>query len=117
MTARSEFVDFLLEQLVLVGPVAARAMFGGHGIYLDGTMFGLVASNTLYLKVDDANRESFEGAGMGPFVYDGKKGPVAMSYYEVPPDALEDAAALLPWARSAVEAASRSKAKKPRRRR
>jgi len=25
VTARSEFVDFLLEQLVLVGPVASRA--------------------------------------------------------------------------------------------
>jgi len=117
MAARSEFVDFLLEQLVLVGPVAARAMFGGHGIYLHGTMFGLVASDTLYLKVDDANRDSFEAAGMGPFVYDGKKGPVAMSYYEVPPGALEDPEALLPWAQSAVAAASRAKAKKPRRRR
>ena len=117
MSARSEFVDFLLKQLVLVGPVVARSMFGGHGIYLDGTMFGLVASDTLYLKVDDTNRERFEAAGMGPFMYDGKKGPVAMSYYETPPDALEDAEALLPWARSAVEAASRAKAKKPRRRR
>jgi DNA transformation protein len=117
MAARSEFVDFLLEQLVLVGPVAARSMFGGHGIFLDGTMFGLVASDTLYLKVDDVNRGSFEDAGMGPFVYDGKKGPVAMSYYEAPPDAVEDPETLLPWAQSAVAAASRSKAKKPRRRR
>jgi len=117
MAARSEFIDYLLEQLAPVGPVAARAMFGGHGIYLHGTMFGLVASDTLYLKVDDANRDSFEAAGMAPFVYDGKNGPVAMSYYEAPPDALEDPDALRPWARSAVEAAARTKAKRPRRRR
>lgn len=117
MAARSEFVDYLLGQLAPVGPAMARSMFGGHGIYLHGTMFGLVADDTLYFKVDDANRDRFEAAGMDPFVYDGKNGPVAISYYEVPPDALEDADALRPWALSAVEAASRAKAKKPRRHR
>ena len=30
-------------------------MFGGGGVYHDGVMFGLVASDTLYLKVDETN--------------------------------------------------------------
>ncbi len=118
MAKRSEFADFLIELLSPLGSVTVRSMFGGYGVYLHGAMFGLVASDTLYLKADDHNRATFEAAGMSPFIYQGKNKPVAMSYYEVPPDALEDTEILMPWARSAIEAAARTKAsKRPRRKR
>ncbi|MGI9286664.1 MAG: TfoX/Sxy family protein, partial [Pseudomonadales bacterium] len=45
-----EFVNFLLEQLSPIGPVRARGMFGGHGVYLEDLMFGLIADETLYFK-------------------------------------------------------------------
>ena len=47
-----EFVSYVVELMQSVGPVHAKGMFGGHGIFLDGLMFGLVADSVLYLKVD-----------------------------------------------------------------
>ena len=31
-------------------------MFGGFGVFLEGLMFGRIAGNELYLKVDSQNR-------------------------------------------------------------
>jgi DNA transformation protein and related proteins len=39
----SEFASFVVECLQPLGPVSARRMFGGCGIYLHGTMFALTA--------------------------------------------------------------------------
>ena len=38
-----EFVDYLREVFELFGPIRARKMFSGYGIYHNGLMFGLVA--------------------------------------------------------------------------
>ncbi len=40
--AQREFVDYLLDLMRTIGPVSARPMFGGYGIFLDGLMFALV---------------------------------------------------------------------------
>jgi DNA transformation protein len=92
-------------------------MFGGWGLYQGGRMFGLIIEDRLYLKTDDTTRAAFESAGGEPFVYDPGNGrkPVAMSYWSPPPDAADDAHALLPWARRAVDAALRAAQKKPAR--
>lgn len=110
MTMSPDFRDYLLDQLAPLGPVQAKRMFGGGGLYLDGAMFGLIADDVLYLKADDANRADFEDAGMAPFTYTNKarKKPVQMSYYETPGDVLEDPEALSAWAGRAWEAARRS---------
>jgi DNA transformation protein len=50
MPTRSQFVEFLIDQLQPLGGVSARAMFGGWGVYLDGRMFALVAEDTLYVS-------------------------------------------------------------------
>ena len=111
------FVKHLLDTLSDLGDVRSRAMFGGHGIYHDGVMIGLVASGVFYLKVDDGNRTAFEGAGSKPFTYrrKGQTKDMAMSYWEVPVDVLESRAALCQWARDAHAAAVRSKAKTEKR--
>ena len=110
MTMSPDFRDYLLDQLAPFGGVEAKRMFGGGGLYRDGTMFGLVSDDVLYLKVDDVNRADFEDAGMAPFTYTNKarKKPVAMSYYETPGDVLEDPDQLCAWAGRAWEAARRS---------
>jgi DNA transformation protein len=115
MARMDSFVEYTLELLEPLGSVLARAMFGGWGLYLGGRMFGLIIEDRLYLKTDDTTRSTFESAGGEPFVYDAGKGrkPVTMSYWTPPPDASDDAHALLPWARRAVEAASRAAQKKP----
>jgi DNA transformation protein len=104
----NEFVTHVLDLLEPLGPVSARRMFGGYGIYLDRSMFALVADDTLYLKVDDESRGEFEAAGLDPFRYTKKGKSYQMSYHAAPEDALEDAELLRDWARKAVDAAMRA---------
>ncbi len=105
MAVSPEFLDFLKDQLSPFGPVSARRMFGGAGLFRDNLMFALIAEDTLYLKIDERNRPDYEAAGMEPFTYEGKGRKMQMSYYEIPPDILEDPADLSEWARKAFEAA------------
>jgi len=119
MPASPEFLEHLTDMLAPMGPVVARRMFGGAGLFREGLMFALVADDTLYFKADDGNRAAFGDAGMGPFTYEKKGKPAALSYFEAPPDAMDDAEEMLIWARGAWEAALRAnagKAKKKRKR-
>ena len=111
----SAFIAHLIDQLGAFGPVSARAMFGGFGLYSRGVMFALIAGETLYFKTDAINRPEFEAAGMGPFVYESRGRRTAMSYHEAPPDSLEDPDLLSELARGAYAAAQRVKAAGPRR--
>ncbi len=104
----NEFVTHVVDLLEALGPVSARRMFGGYGIYLDQLMFALVADDTLYLKLDDESRGEFEAAGLEAFRYTKKGKSYQMSYHEAPQDALEDAELLRDWARKAVDSAMRS---------
>ena len=106
------FRDRVVAQLNQVAPVTARGMFGGYGLYLEGLMFGLIADNGLYFKVDDGNRNDFINAGMKPFVYDGKHRPIEMSYFRLPDNVFEDLAELHHWLEQAHGAAKRAKRKK-----
>ena len=61
------FVDSLVIRLMPIGAASARNMFGGHGLFMEGNMFVLIAGGALYLKGDDGNRADFEAAGMTAF--------------------------------------------------
>lgn len=104
----SEFIEHLTDLLRRWGPVGARRMFGGHGLFRGGLMFGLVSNETLYMKTDAGNRPDYEAAGMEPFRYQRAGKTVALSFHEVPADLLEAGDALTPWAERAYEAALRS---------
>jgi DNA transformation protein len=106
MPVSDEFLTYVIDQLECIGPVQARKMFGGAGLYFDGLFFGLVADDVLYFKVDDSNRPDYESAGMAPFSPFPDK-PYVMQYYEVPPDALENKNELRNWAQKALKAAER----------
>ena len=90
-----------------LGPVSTRAMFGGHGLYLDGRIVGVVIDGALYLKADPDTRGRFADAGGAPFVYRGQARPIEMSYWSLPEDALDSADSLRPWLRLAHGAALR----------
>lgn len=93
------FADELVEGFEILGSVSWKKMFGGAGIFVDGSMFALIDSDSqLHLKVDDTNREAFELAGVE------KHG--RMPYYAVPADVLEDDDALLEWARRSAAIAT-----------
>ena len=105
MAVSSEYLDYVHDQLSGLGGVTSRRMFGGAGLYCDEFFFALIDNDTLYLRVNDANRADFTTRGMGQFrPYPDSPQP-SMSYYETPADVLEDAAALVAWARRSVAAA------------
>ena len=90
-------------------------MFGGFGIYRSNFMFGLVSGDILYLKTDDKNRPDFESEGLPPFTYQRKGKDYAMSYHQIPEEALDNAEELCKWAKKAYEAAERSSQNSPKR--
>ena len=110
MTVSDEFVDYVIDQLAAWADVSARKMFGGAGLYCDGVMFGLIADDVAYLKVDDSNRDNFVRAGSCPFnPYPDKVKTTVMSYYEVPVDILEDRDQLAIWAERSLAIARKKK--------
>ena len=107
------FVEHVLDLVGLVGPVTARSMFGGHGVYAEGVMFGLLDDGELFLKTDELTRATFADAGCRPWVYVNKKVRMENTgYFRPPDDAHEDPEAMLPWARLALDAALRARAAK-----
>ncbi len=108
-----DLVEHCLELLAPLGVVRARRMFGGHGFYVDDVFVALIAERRLFLKTDPLTRERFEGADCEPFVYGGQAKPVTMSYWTVPPQAMDSPQQMLPWARLALDAALRARQDKP----
>ena len=110
-TPGDEFTAHCVELLHALGPVQARRLFGGHGLFLDGLMVGLIFAEELFLKTDDLSRPDWQAAGGRAFVYTHRRGgqtrSVAMSYWTPPAEALESPALMAPWARRALEAALR----------
>lgn len=104
------FLDHCAELLGTLGTVRTRRMFGGWGLYADGTFVALIVRDRLYLKTDEATRDGFAAAGCEPFVHTAPGRPVTTSYWSAPPAALESAAAMAPWARDALGAALRARA-------
>jgi DNA transformation protein len=116
MKSTGEFAAYAVELLGTVGRVAARRMFGGYGVYCDGVMFALIADDVLYLKADAESRAAFERAGSEPFVYAARGRRTTMAYWRAPDEAMESRELAAPWARTALAAALRARAARPRRR-
>lgn len=93
MAVSEDFLEYILDQFSAWGEVTARRMFGGAGLYRDGKMFGLVADDVAYLKVDETNKDKFLAAGASPF---------NKSYFEIPPDILENPEELIEWANESL---------------
>ncbi len=119
MRGPDKLTAYLLELLAPLGPVSARPMFGGVGLFHGGMMFGLIARDELFLKVGDTNRPEYEAAGEAPFSYATKHGSHTIgSYWRCPPELLDDMEKFQVWAQRAIEAAAvagRRKAKINRR--
>lgn len=117
MPNSADFIAWVIELAQPTARVVARAMFGGHGLYVDGLVFAIVVDDTLYLKVDDANRAEFTELGQEPFVYTTRTGArTAMSYFRAPDEALENPGAMAHWLRSALGASLRASSARPTRR-
>jgi DNA transformation protein len=107
MANSPDFVAHALDLLAPLGPVTARSLFGGHGVYLRGLMFALLDDDELFVKVDDLSRPRFLEAGCRQWTYPGPKGPVPGGYYRPPDEAHEEPEAMRPWAELGFESAQR----------
>jgi DNA transformation protein len=105
VTVSADYLAYVLEQLALLGGVSSRRMFGGAGLYCDELFFGLIADDTLYLRVDDSNRDDYAARGMAQFRPYADRPHLSLHYYETPAEVLEDARALVEWARRSVAVA------------
>jgi DNA transformation protein len=117
MPVTDSFVAFVLEQLDSLGPITAKRMFGGVGLYAGDLFFALVSRDVLYLKGDDDTRAPREAAGARPFqpFPDRPRGTGKRQYYSVPAAILEDGDAVIAWAKEAVSIAQAQDARTPTR--
>lgn len=80
-------------------------------------MFGLVAADVLYLKVDSETRAVFEAESLEPFGYQSSRARrIVLPYRRAPESALDDPEEFKAWAERAIGAAKRAAALKPVRR-
>ncbi|MGH8372062.1 MAG: TfoX/Sxy family protein [Stenotrophobium sp.] len=96
----ASFLDYVLEQLADVRDLKSRPMFGGHGLYMHDSFFGIVHGGALYFRTDEASRPDYVSSGSRPFNPKGVR--ELHRYYEVPADVLEHAETLQIWAQKAV---------------
>src|SRR5262245_50058926 len=104
--------DDIVELFSAFGPVTVRCMFGGAGIYADGTMFALVADGVIYLKSGESNVAMFEREGLLPFTFMRKGERMVTSYRRMPDRLYDDPEELAAWARAALAVAHQPKPRK-----
>ena len=108
MVASDSFAEFLREQFAPLGRVTMRRMFGKTGVFCGGLMFGMIAENTLYFRVDDHNRDAFKEAGSSPPLSYEKQGRVIdLAFWRAPERLFDESDELVAWARAALAAACR----------
>src|ERR1700757_3623127 len=117
MVASDSFAEFLREQLVPLGRITMRRMFGKTGVFCDGVMFAMVTDNMLYLRVDEQNRKAFQEAASSPPLNYAKGGStIDLSFWRAPERLFDEPDELVEWARVALAAARRVAAKRGQRR-
>lgn len=73
-------------------------MFGGWGIYRGDELVAIVYDGRTYIKAaTKAAQARFTSAGMGPFRP--RPGQTFRSFWQIPPDVLDDAPKLANWSR------------------
>ncbi|MEO0946173.1 MAG: TfoX/Sxy family protein [Pseudomonadota bacterium] len=90
-----------------VGPITTRKMFGGLGIYANGTIFAVLMSDgDLKLKGAGDMAITFDTEGWTRWTYkrDGSDKITAMPYWSLPDALLDDPEEASAWARRALEA-------------
>jgi DNA transformation protein len=104
-----EYRTWLVELFAPLGDVSIRRVFGFHGLYLGGTMFGLAVDERLYFKTDENSRKLYARENSNALTYVARGGEnVIMSYWEIPERLYDEPEELVAWARRAHNIASRS---------
>lgn len=105
-------VQTVLEQLQPHGPITARAMFGGYGIYYEKVMFAAIFMDRLYFRVDHYNKEEYLQYKSQPFIYESAGKRIMLPYFSLPDEIAQNPELLELWIHKSYEAAVRYKIKK-----
>ena len=97
---KDDFRDRVIAGLAGLGEIRCRAMFGGYGLYLRDTFFGIIYRGRLYLHTDGTTRGEYEAYGMRPFRPNPRQ--TLKSYYEIPAEVLNDLEQLVTWAGESI---------------
>ena len=103
------FVEFVCDQLDEFDIVTYKPMFGGYALYSGVLFFGIVYNGRLYFKTDTTTQLQYEEWEMEPFQSNAAQS--LGSYFEVPPDALDNAQMLCTLAQEAAEIVHRASKK------
>ena len=95
--ANSEFVEYIMDMLSRFSDIKLRRMFGGYGIYSGKLIFAIIINDELYFKVDTELMEEYKNAGSFPFTYKKADKTIALSYWSVPSEVIEDGDLLKEW--------------------
>ena len=106
------WIEDALEPL---GVVTKRAMMGGATLYLDGTVFAILADGELWFKADKLSDSEWDSVGAERFTFDMGGKPGSMNYRRAPADVHDEAEAMRRWAGLAIEAGLRAPKKKLKR--
>lgn len=114
----NEYLEYILSDvLARLSGITSRAMFGGYGIYRNGTIFAIIADDQLYFKVGESNSEDYRQAESEPFVYErGNHQKTTMSYWRVPEEVMEDPELVAEWAEKALVVSRSVQCSKPAKR-
>lgn len=116
MAVDAGLIEWIDEALAPIGQLSKRAMMGGATLYLDGTIFAIVADDQLWFKADADSDALWDAAGCPRFTFsmgEGREG--SMNYRRAPDDVYDDADSMREWAALGIAAGQRAPARKPRR--
>ena len=87
--------ELLIEKLSSIEGITSKKMFGGHGIFHDGNMFGIIDSKGQgFMKADDSNRSDFENIGASKHS--------KMPYYSISSEIINDEKMLVALAKKSI---------------
>jgi DNA transformation protein len=104
----SDFIASLDDVFEKFGPIRAKRMFGGYGIYRNDIMFALVSDDLLYLKTDDAMAAELAARGSRPFEYTKQGKRTRIGYFTAPAEIYDDPDEAKLWAGRACAVALRA---------
>ena len=107
MAVTEEQIEAIHDLFAGVGPLTTRKMFGGLGIYAEGTIFAILMSDgQLKLKGAGDMADTFDAEGWERWTYQRENSDkvAAMPYWSVPDALLDDPEEASDWARRALAA-------------
>ena len=87
--------ELLIEKLASIGGISSKKMFGGHGIFHEGKMFGIIdSSGQCYMKADNSNKDDYEAKGAHQHS--------RMPYFSIPDEVFKNQDELVSWANKSI---------------